>query len=135
MAEKLSELLPPVHLLLGHSCFLPSLLHLLSNKFSVSSKAEGIHSIPCLSFSLLGSLSLCDPKGSYSPCVTSPRNSANSVSPKLSLVPNAPWHLCFGLSHLGYMMWGCKGNQKRCRDVAFDHNEFLGKHQQHWTQS
>lgn len=33
------------------------------------------------------------------------------------------------------MVWGCKGNQKRCRDVVFDHDEFLGKHQWHWTRS
>lgn len=33
------------------------------------------------------------------------------------------------------MVWWCKGNQKRCRAVVFDHGEFLGKHQWHWTQS
>lgn len=135
MAEKQPELFPPLHLLLGHSFFLPSLLHLLPSKFSVSSKPEEFHSIPLLSFSLLGSLSLCDPKSPYSPCLTIPRNSANTDSPKLPLGPNFPWYLGFSLSHPGWMVWGCKRSQKRCRDVGFDHDEFLGKHQQHRTQS
>lgn len=95
-----------MHLLLGHSFFLPSLLHLLPSKFSASSQAEAIHSTPLLSFSVLGSLSLCGPKSPHSPCATSPRNSASTDSPKLSLGPNAPCYLCFGLSQ---HKWCAKG--------------------------